>query len=56
MNSFKYWTSTKTKECNNDNYYKYYHIATVLNISIIELLGLRETEPVKELVHLEYWI
>ena len=30
------------------------HMATVLNISIVGLLGLRESEPVKELVHLEH--
>ena len=49
MNSFKYRTSRKTNECNYDDYYKYFHFATVLNISIIELLGLRESERVKEL-------
>ena len=31
------------------------HMASVLNISVIGLLGLRESEPVKELVHLEHW-
>ena len=32
------------------------YIATVLNISIIGLLGLRESEAAKELVHLEHWV